>query len=233
MESLGIPLPGETIVIAAGVYAGSTHRLSVWLVFVVASVAAIVGNAVGFWLGEVGGYRLLLRYGRRVRIDETRIKIGRYVFDRHGGKVVFFGRFISVLRTYVAFLAGTSQMRWRSFLLHSTSAALAWAGLYSFGSDFLGKAISVGPAGRHRHRRSRCDRSRCRRCRGASPYGKTRCSGGGRLSGAASRPAPLATAQDARRQGGTVVHGRNRRALERQDGRAHLLVDNGRGRGKG
>ncbi len=142
VESLGIPLPGETIVIAAGIYAGSTHRLSVWLVFVVAALAAIVGNAMGFWLGEVGGYRLLLRYGRRVRIDETRIKIGRYVFERHGGKVVFFGRFISVLRTYVAFLAGTSQMRWRSFLLHSTSAAIAWAALYSFGSYFVGRAIS-------------------------------------------------------------------------------------------
>jgi membrane protein DedA with SNARE-associated domain len=142
VESLGIPLPGETVVIAAGVYAGSTHRLSVWVVFLVAAGAAIVGNSMGFWIGNKGGYRLLRRYGHHVRLDETRIKVGRYVFDRHGGKVVFFGRFVSVLRTYVAILAGTSQMKWRRFLLHSTTAAIAWAGLYSFGSYFVGKAIS-------------------------------------------------------------------------------------------
>jgi len=142
VESLGVPLPGETIVIAAGVYAGSTHKLSVWLVFVVAALAAIVGNAMGFWLGDLGGYHLLLRYGRHVRIDEARIKIGRYVFDKHGGKGVFFGRFISVLRTYVALLAGISQMRWRRFLLHSASSSVVWAAVYSFGSYFVGKAIS-------------------------------------------------------------------------------------------
>jgi membrane protein DedA with SNARE-associated domain len=120
IESLGVPLPGETALIAAGTYAGTTHRLSPWLIFVVASAAAIVGDNIGFWIGDKGGYRLAYRYGRRVRLDEQKLKIARYLFDRHGPKVVFFGRFVSVLRTYAAFLAGTSQMRWRRFLPGNT-----------------------------------------------------------------------------------------------------------------
>jgi len=115
-ESLGIPLPGETALITAGVYAGHTHRLNPWLIFVVGAAAAIVGDNIGYWVGDKGGYPLARRYGRRVRLDERKLKIARYLFDRHGAKVVFFGRFVSILRTYAAFLAGTSKMRWRKFL---------------------------------------------------------------------------------------------------------------------
>ena len=76
-ESLGIPLPGETMLIAAGTYAGHTHRLSVWAVFTVAATAAIIGDNVGFWIGDKGGYRLLRRYGHYGRVDETKLKVGR------------------------------------------------------------------------------------------------------------------------------------------------------------
>src|SRR5579863_150936 len=132
LESLGIPLPGETILVAAGTYVGHTHKLNVWLIFVVAAAGAVLGDNVGFWIGDKGGYRLLRKYGRYIRVDETEIKIGRYIFDRHGGKVVFFGRFVSVLRTYAAFLAGTNQMRWRSFLVFNVAGGVAWAAIYSF-----------------------------------------------------------------------------------------------------
>jgi membrane protein DedA with SNARE-associated domain len=131
VESLGIPLPGETAVIAAGAYAGSTHRLSPWLIFVVAAVAAITGDNIGFEIGKVGGYRLLRRYGRYLHIDERRIKVGRYVFDRHGSKVVFFGRFVSVLRTYAAFLAGTNRMGRTRFFVWNAAGAVAWATIYT------------------------------------------------------------------------------------------------------
>ncbi len=141
-ESLGIPLPGETILIAAGVYAGHTHRLSVWAIFAVAAAAAVIGDNIGFWIGDKGGYRLVRRYGRYVRVDEAKLKVGRYVFDRHGGKVVFFGRFVSVLRTYAAFLAGTLRMRWRSFLVFNAAGGILWAGLYSFGSYAAGDALN-------------------------------------------------------------------------------------------
>lgn len=142
-ESLGVPLPGETILIAAAVYAGSTHKLSVWVIFVVAAAAAIIGDNIGFWIGDKGGYRLLHRYGHYIRADETKIKIGRLIFDRHGGKVVFFGRFVSVLRTYAAFLSGTLKMRWRRFLPYNASGGIVWAAVYSFIPYAVGSAITT------------------------------------------------------------------------------------------
>ncbi|MST34674.1 DedA family protein, partial [Acidimicrobiaceae bacterium USS-CC1] len=140
-ESLGVPLPGETILIAAAIYAGSTHRLSVWLIFAVAAAAAILGDNIGFWIGDRGGYRLLHRYGRYIRVKDKEIKVGRLVFDRHGGKVVFFGRFVSLLRTYAAFLAGTLKMRWRRFLPYNAAGGIVWAALYSFVPYAVGNAI--------------------------------------------------------------------------------------------
>jgi membrane protein DedA with SNARE-associated domain len=141
LESLGIPLPGETIVVLAGSYAGSTHKLNVWGVFATAAVAAVVGDNVGYWIGDKGGYRLLRRFGRYLRVDEDRLKVGRYVFARHGGKVVFFGRFVSVLRTYAAFLAGTNRMGWRRFLVYNAAGGIVWAGAYSIGSYEAGSTL--------------------------------------------------------------------------------------------
>jgi len=140
-ESLGIPLPGETILVAAGLYAGDTHKLSIWAIFAVAAVAAIVGDSIGFWIGDKGGYRLVRRYGHYVRVDEHKLKIGRLLFDRHGGKVVFFGRFVSVLRTYAAFLAGINRMAWRRFLVFNVAGGILWAALYAFGSYAAGAAF--------------------------------------------------------------------------------------------
>jgi membrane protein DedA with SNARE-associated domain len=140
-ESLGVPLPGETTLIAAALYAGSTHRLGIVWVVVVASAAAIVGDNIGYLLGRIGGYRLLRRYGRYVRLNEGKIKIGRYLFHRHGGKVVLFGRFVSVLRTYAAFLAGTNRMRWRRFLFYNATGGILWATLFGVGAYYVGNAI--------------------------------------------------------------------------------------------
>jgi membrane protein DedA with SNARE-associated domain len=140
-ESLGIPLPGETALIIAGTYAGTTHRLSPWLIFLVAAAAAIVGDNIGFWIGDQGGYRLARTQGRRIRLDQHKLKIARYLFDRHGVKVVFFGRFVSVLRTYAAFLAGTSKMRWHRFLLANAAGGILWAGIYTLVAYFAGRAL--------------------------------------------------------------------------------------------
>src|SRR5262252_9497389 len=140
-ESLGIPLPGETALITAGIYAGHTHRLSPWLIFLVAAAGAIIGDNIGYWIGDKGGYRLARRYGPRVRLDERKLKIARYLFDRHGGKVVFFGRFVSILRTYAAFLAGTSKMRWRWFVVANASGGILWAGAYTLAAYLAGNAL--------------------------------------------------------------------------------------------
>jgi membrane protein DedA with SNARE-associated domain len=139
-ESLGVPLPGETALITAGIYAGHTHRLSPWLIFARAAAAAIIGDNVGYRIGDKGGYRLARRYGPKVRLDEQKLKIARYLFDRHGSKVVF-GRFISILRTYAAFLAGTSKMRWRTFLPANAAGGIVWAGIYTLASYLAGNAL--------------------------------------------------------------------------------------------
>ncbi len=140
-ESLGVPLPGETALVAAGAYAGQTHRLSMWVIFAVAAAAAIAGDNIGYWIGDKGGYRLARRYGSKVRLDERKLKVGRYVFDRHGTKVVFLGRFVSVLRTYAAFLAGTSKMAWRRFLPANALGGILWAGIYTVASYEAGSAL--------------------------------------------------------------------------------------------
>jgi membrane protein DedA with SNARE-associated domain len=141
VESLGIPLPGETTLIAAALYAATSHRLSVGLVILAATAGAILGDNAGYAIGHWGGYRILVRYGRYVRLNDARIKLARYIFWRHGGKVVFFGRFISVLRTYAAFFAGTTRMSWWRFFAFNASGGVLWALLYGLGAYALGHQL--------------------------------------------------------------------------------------------
>jgi membrane protein DedA with SNARE-associated domain len=141
LESTGIPLPGETMLITAALYAGSTHRLQIVLVIAFAAAGAIIGDNLGFAVGHWGGYRLLRRYGRYIRLDEGRLKLGQYLFRKHGGKVVFFGRFVSILRTYAAFLAGTNRMPWRRFFAFNAAGGIVWSILYGTGAYLLGTQI--------------------------------------------------------------------------------------------
>jgi membrane protein YqaA with SNARE-associated domain len=98
LESLGIPLPGETALVSAALFAGSTHRLTIGSVLFVAATAATVGGMIGYIIGRWIGLRLLVRYGKYVGLDERRLKVGQYLFLRHGGKIVFFGRFADPCR---------------------------------------------------------------------------------------------------------------------------------------
>ena len=141
VESLGVPFPGETMVIVAALYAGHTHNLTVWLIWLSASAGAIIGDNIGYAIGFWGGFRLLLRYGSKIHVNEARIKVGKLMFARYGGRVVFFGRFVSILRTYAAFLAGTSRMHWRRFFLFNASGGIVWAAIYSFGFYYAGRAL--------------------------------------------------------------------------------------------
>jgi membrane protein DedA with SNARE-associated domain len=144
---MGIPLPGETALITAALYAGTTHQINVVALAVVAAAGAVIGDNAGYWIGRTGGYRLAERYGRFVRLDRAKLKVGRYLFARHGVKVVFAGRFIAVLRTFAAFFAGISKMRWPAFLAANTAGGALWAGAYAFGAYALGSAAhSVGTA---------------------------------------------------------------------------------------
>jgi membrane protein DedA with SNARE-associated domain len=141
IESIGIPLPGETMLVTAAIYAGTTHRLSIQLVILAAAAGAIIGDNIGYIIGRTGGYRLVRRYGRYIRLDEKRLKLGQYLFRRHGGKVVFFGRFFSVLRVFAAFLAGVNLMPWRRFLFFNATGGIIWSSLYGLAAYFLGNQI--------------------------------------------------------------------------------------------
>jgi membrane protein DedA with SNARE-associated domain len=141
IESLGIPFPGETMVIAAALYAGLTHHLDVWVIWAAAAGGAIVGDNIGFGIGHWAGYRLLVRYGSKLRLDEAKLKVGRLIFDRHGGKVVFFGRFVSILRTYAAFLAGTNRMPYWRFLGFNAAGGIVWSGMYAVGFYYAGNSL--------------------------------------------------------------------------------------------
>lgn len=141
IESLGVPFPGETLVITAALYAGTTGHLDVWGIWAAASAGAIIGDNIGFAIGFFGGYRLLLRYGSKIRVNEAKLKVGKLLFDRYGGRVVFFGRFVSILRTYAAFLAGTNHMEYRRFFVFNASGGIVWAAIYSFGFYYAGSSL--------------------------------------------------------------------------------------------
>lgn len=141
IESTGIPFPGETMLITAAIYAGHTHRLNIVLVIAAAAAGAIIGDNLGYAVGHWGGYRLLRRYGRYIRLHEKRLKLGQYLFLQHGGKVVFFGRFVSILRTYAAFLAGTNRMPWGRFLVFNAAGGIVWATVFGTGAYVLGTQI--------------------------------------------------------------------------------------------
>lgn len=142
LESMGIPLPGETALITAALYSGTTHHLSIVALAATAAAGAVIGDNAGYWIGRTGGYRLAERYGRLVGLDRAKLKVGRYLFARHGVKVVFAGRFIAVLRTFAAFFAGVSKMPWPGFLVANAAGGVLWAGFYAFGAYALGNAAS-------------------------------------------------------------------------------------------
>ena len=149
LESAGLPLPGETMLLTGAVIAGSGNGLDIWAVIGTAALAAILGDNLGFWVGRRWGLRLLLRYGRYVHLDERKLKLGQYLFLRHGGKIVFFGRFVALLRTFAAVLAGANRYDFRSFLLWNALGGIVWAGVmgglgYAFGSQV---ETILGPAG--------------------------------------------------------------------------------------
>ena len=141
VESIGVPVPGETMVVTAAIYAGTTGRLSIFWVIVASAAGAIVGDNIGYLIGRTGGYRLLRRYGRYIRLEEDRLRLGQYLFHKHGPKVVFFGRFISVLRIFAAFLAGVNRMHWRLFLIFNAAGGIIWSTLYGVGAYRLGQQL--------------------------------------------------------------------------------------------
>lgn len=147
LESLGIPLPGEAVLILASVYA-ATHDGNIALVITAATIGAILGDNIGYIIGRKFGYPLLLRFGRYAGMTEGRIKLGQYLFQKYGGMIVFIGRFFAVLRFLAALLAGVNKLAWPRFLLANALGGLLWASLIGLSAYTLGRSIHMlhGPA---------------------------------------------------------------------------------------
>ena len=149
LESAGLPLPGETILLTSAIYAGSTGGLKIVLVVAAAAAAAIIGDNLGYWVGRRWGMPLLLRYGHLIALDHGRLKLGQYLFREHGGKIVFFGRFTAMLRAYAAVLAGVNKLDARRFFIFNGLGGVAWASIMGFGAYWCGRSIEhiIGPIG--------------------------------------------------------------------------------------
>lgn len=148
LESMGLPLPGETMLILGAGYAGS-HGGSLLLVILSAAGGAIIGDNIGYAVGRELGARFLHAYGSKVGLTPSRIKLGQYLFMRYGGKVVFIGRFIAVLRVLAAFLAGANRMAWPRFVVANAAGAIVWATAIGVAAYWLGRGIHriQGPIG--------------------------------------------------------------------------------------
>ena len=139
-ESMGLPLPGETALLAAAVLA-SKGKLEIELVVVIAATAAIVGDNVGYWIGRKGGRRLFELRGPFPRHRHAALVRGEAFFERHGAKAVFLGRWVAWLRITAAWLAGISHMRWPVFLLWNALGGVAWALSIGLLAYFAGPAV--------------------------------------------------------------------------------------------
>src|SRR5271166_4324956 len=136
-ESSGVPIPGETGLIAAAVLA-SQGKLKIELVIALAAAGAIVGDNIGYLIGRKGGRWVLERPGRFERQRHEVLRTGEPFFERHGPKAVFFGRFVLGLRVWASWLAGATRMRWRSFAVWNAIGGITWASAIGLIAYLLG-----------------------------------------------------------------------------------------------
>jgi membrane protein DedA with SNARE-associated domain len=142
LESFGVPVPGETALIAFGVLAAQGHYSIVWVI-VIAATGAIVGDNLGYWLlGRLGGRALFRKWGWLRRYSEKVIPRVERLMKAHGGKTVFFGRFIAVLRVGAAAVAGLAHMPWWRFLFWNASGGIVWATSVALAAFYGGKAVA-------------------------------------------------------------------------------------------
>src|SRR5436305_7234291 len=141
MESAGVPLPGERALLTAGVLAAGGD-MDIVEVIVVAAAAAIIGDNVGYWVGRLGGRRLLERWEPLERHASRVLPWSERFFKRHGGKTIFLARFFAVLRVTAAWLAGISRMHWWQFFLWNAAGGICWAILVGLLSYYAGGAAA-------------------------------------------------------------------------------------------
>jgi membrane protein DedA with SNARE-associated domain len=137
LESAGVPLPGETALVAAGVFA-SHGELNIAAVIIAAAAAAIIGDNLGYWIGRTGGRSVLTRW----TVTGRTLPWAEGFFERHGPKTIFIGRFFSILRVTAAWMAGVSRMRWWTFFLWNAAGGICWALLVGLVAYLFGQAAA-------------------------------------------------------------------------------------------
>jgi membrane protein DedA with SNARE-associated domain len=142
LENLGIPIPGETVTLVGGFLAGS-KELNYWLVLIDAIAGAVIGGICGYWIGRIGGWAMLVKFGSFLRISEVRILAIKEKFSDNAGKTVFFGRFFALLRILASPLAGISGMSFPKFFLYNLLGAMAWGTTMVTLAFFAGKVVSL------------------------------------------------------------------------------------------
>jgi membrane protein DedA with SNARE-associated domain/membrane-associated phospholipid phosphatase len=142
LESTGVPLPGETILLAAGFLAQRGH-LDLGDAIVFGILGAVVGDQIGYWVGREGGRPFVLRWGRYLRITPARLERAERFFARHGGKAVFLARFFAGLRVFGALVAGIGRMRWRTFVFYNVLGGAAWATAVVLVGYFAGGSLAL------------------------------------------------------------------------------------------
>jgi membrane protein DedA with SNARE-associated domain len=141
LESFGLPLPGETALIACAVLA-SQGSLPIAAVIAVGIAAAIIGDNAGYWVAREGGRPLLARHRWTRNVADRYLPRSERFFAKHGGKAVFFGRFVAVLRVTAAWTAGLARMNGWRFLLWNAAGAIVWATGVALVAYYLGQAAA-------------------------------------------------------------------------------------------
>ncbi len=142
VEDFGVPVPGETILIAASIYAGA-GRLNFALVVLTAWVAAVVGDNIGFLIGRTGGHTLVLKFGRYIFLTPKRLATAEAFYQRYGGRIVLVARFFEGLRQANGLIAGITEMHWARFVLFNAIGAALWVGVWATLGFTAGDHIAV------------------------------------------------------------------------------------------
>lgn len=142
LESVGIPLPGEIALVTAAAYASLGH-ISIVVVIILAALSAIVGGILGYWIGIKGGLPLVVRYGGYVGIRKSHIEKTHAFFERNGAKTILFGRFVAILRTWAAVVAGAACMSFKKFVTYTSIGSIVWAIVFGSLGYFFGRDLPL------------------------------------------------------------------------------------------
>ena len=142
LESVGVPLPGEIALVTAAAYASLGH-ISIYIVIILAATGAIVGGVLGYWIGLKGGLPLVAHYGGYIGVRQSHIDRAHAFFEKNGAKTILFGRFIAILRTWAAIIAGTACMSFTKFVTYNTIGSVIWAIVFGWLGYYFGRDLPL------------------------------------------------------------------------------------------